>query len=568
VTEGKNELTSLAQTDADNQAAPGDTSVAGEGHEDQRATPTENVLSEQHPNPQTSQEEDRKPPFPDFEPAGGFPIDALPESIQAAVREACKNDKVPGPIAVQSALSVVSLACQDLILVERMEGVRSVASLFMLAVAGSGVRKTQVDNSFLASIHEYDELRDKEHGGAVERDKIELLANKFKERVLQGKLKKLLLDDASEEEIGRVTGQLRVVQLPMKKRRLKRLLYSQISPATLERRLQENWPAAGLFSNEAGDILGTRRPEDLSRLDRLWEGQPIDVERSDEKERVYVADPRVTMSLMIQPSVFDRFLERKGEQARGIGFLARLLICRPDSLFGRRIIDPEERRSTFWLEEFNSRIALFLHATHSIVSREGGERIILRFSPEAQKLWIDDYNENEIQMRDGEEFAHETDFGSRYSEHVARLAALFYFFQEWDGRNTQETLQIPPHYLRNAIKVCQWYRQQFRVIFNPKLALERTANQVVDALLEILLRESWMEVELQFFMKRVPKHVRKKAQFDPVREWLEDNQIMTFYRKVDSKSGREAGPEYVMFHFNSKETKQLSQRRGGGYRNP
>ena len=117
------------------------------------------------------------------------------------------------------------------------------------------------------------------------------------------------------------------------------------------------------------------------------------------------------------------------------------------------------------------------------------------------------------------------------------------------------------HYVHNAIKVCKWYRHQFRLIFNPKLALEKTAQQVVDTLFEILLRDGGIDVEFQFFMKRVPNHVRKKEKFEPVRQWLEDNHVLKFYRKVE-KSGRETGPEYVTFHVSSKESKELSIRKG------
>jgi hypothetical protein len=505
-----------------------------------------------------------RPPFPDFEPAGRFPIDALPETIQAAVREACKNDQVPGPIAVQSALSAVSLACQDLILVERRPGVRSVASLFMLAVAGSGVRKTQVDKAFLEQIQVSDDAKDAEHQVALEAYESVTRSKKFLANVLRMKLRKLMLKsvpvDPSERanwelDCSTAAEQLREAETAPEKPRLKRLLYSQIAPATLERRLAENWPSAGLFSNEAGDILNARRPEDLSRLDRLWEAQAIDVERPNDKESVYVADPRVTMSLMIQPSVFERFLERKGEQARGIGFLARLLICQPDPLFGKRLIDPAEQRSTYWLEQFNERISALLAISHARADRNEDSRVVMKFSPRAQKIWIDDYNENEKKMGDGGEFAHETDFASRYSEHVARLAALFYFFQEWGGDEDSREIFIPPEYIEKAILVGQWYGQQFRSIFDPRLILERNAQLVRDKLLEMIVGnhpKAWGgEIEAGEFMKRIPEHLRQKDAFRPVRQWLEDNQIIEFYKK-------EVGPrrEYVRFHVHAPEQKK------------
>lgn len=514
------------------------------------------------------------PPFPDFSPAGDFPIDALPEIIQGAVREVCENDKVPGAVAVQSALSVVSLVCQDLLLVERAPGLRSVASLFMLAVAGSGVRKTQVDNAFLAPVHEYDQQRNKEYREALESQKSQSAATKLEEKFLLGRLKKLLQENETSQnekkeviilEIGRIKEKLADLHSQMKPKRLKRLLYSEVSVSTLERRLGENWPAAGLFSNEAADILGARRSNDWSRLDRLWEGQPINIEFPDNRESVYVADPRLTVSLMIQPEVFDRFQERKGDVARDIGFLARVLICRPIPLFGQRIIALGEARSTYWLAKFHERITQVLTANHSLSDATRTNRVVLTFSPAAQKRWVEDYNDCEAAMRKGAEFADETDFGSRYSEHVARVAALLHFFEEWNGATGAQKLQIQMAHLENAIQICQWYRKQFQIIFNKRLALEGYVQDTRKKLFEMLCYniemqltgEDWSSnaVSVSFLMGRVHPDVRLKKNFEPVRAWLEENGIMVFYHL--KSSGKKAGSELVKFTTQSSESREL-----------
>jgi len=563
----EDEYASLPQSDPDTHAVTDDAWEVEDTERDAHSTRSADAFSE--PNtadlpPRSKQE--IAPSFPDYKPAGDFPIDALPETIQAAVREACKNDHVPGPIAVQSALSVVSLVCQDFIWIERRPGVRSVASLFMLAVAGSGVRKSQVDGAFLEQIHAFDREKDAEYKKAQENYESIRQAKKFEVHVLQMKLKNLLLksipiDDKNhpmwEADCKATAEELKKAKVQPEKPRLKRLLYSQIAPATLERRLCENWPAAGLFSNEAGDILNARRPEELSQLDRLWEGQPIDVERSNDKESVSVPDPRVTMSLMIQPSVFERFLERKGAQARGIGFLARLLICQPASLFGKRLIDPAEQRSTYWIGKYSDRISALFKMMRSEAARDESERIVMRFTPRAQQIWIDDYNENEKKMGDGGDFFYETDFASRYSEHVARLAALFYFFEEWDGDKSVTELLIPYNYVEQAIRVGQWYGQQFRCIFDPRLILEKNAQLVREKLFQIF-HENWPivingEVVAGEFMKRIPAHLRKASDFEPVKRWLEENKIIRFYKKTFAPYR-----EYVRFDSDSPEHKKLN----------
>jgi len=95
--------------------------------------------------------------FPHFERGNEtFPLEMLPEMIRGAVIEICKNDKLAVPIAAQAVLSAVSLACQDLIMVDRGIGDISVCSLFMLTVTDTGARKSKADGVVTSSIEAYD----------------------------------------------------------------------------------------------------------------------------------------------------------------------------------------------------------------------------------------------------------------------------------------------------------------------------------------------------------------------------------------------------------------------------
>lgn len=44
------------------------------------------------------------------------------------------------------------------------------------------------------------------------------------------------------------------------------------------------------------------------------------VDRKNSPERL-IHDARMTLSMMIQPTVFHKYIERKGDMAKGIGFL-------------------------------------------------------------------------------------------------------------------------------------------------------------------------------------------------------------------------------------------------------
>ena len=77
---------------------------------------------------------------------------------KGAVIEICKNEGLAVPIAAQAVLSAVSVACQDLIWVNRgiAIGQKSVCSLFFLAVADTGSRKSRADQLIVGPIEGYD----------------------------------------------------------------------------------------------------------------------------------------------------------------------------------------------------------------------------------------------------------------------------------------------------------------------------------------------------------------------------------------------------------------------------
>ncbi|WP_157660208.1 YfjI family protein [Burkholderia ubonensis] len=441
--------------------------------------------------------------FPDYKIATDFPLDALPESIRAAVIEICRRDKLAAPIAVQATLAAVSVACQDLVLVDRGFGEESVCSLFMLVVADSGARKTRADRAVTPTIEAYDRQAKVEYERQKAAYEVELKDRQDMERGLQRTLMTLIRkarstskgkDEGVEALIAQIKqelGELRSEPFQYPKPKCRRMLYSAIPIRELERALCENWPAAGLISNEAADFLNARSDSDMARLDRLWDGQGIDVVGKTPRESFSVSDPRLTMSLMIQPSVFDSFLEKKGERAKAIGFIPRMLIARPETVYGVRRIDSAAQRPTVWIDRFNSRIRELLDAGSLDIAARARNRVCLRFSAAAQLRWEREHNEKECGMADGGRYVYEREFVNRYSEHVARLAALFHFFAsvriehaDSDGSRFDVDPEIGEQTLIDAIKVVDWYLGEFSRIFNPDKSIKDAAKYVYKKLLE------------------------------------------------------------------------------------
>lgn len=120
--------------------------------------------------------------FPEFDSKDeSFPWNELPETIRGAVIEICTNDKVAVPIAVQAALSAVSLSCQDLIWIDRGIGEKSVCSLYMLAVADTGARKSRADAAVTSAIEDYDRSKRDEYSA---KSKVEEYSSKERRKRL------------------------------------------------------------------------------------------------------------------------------------------------------------------------------------------------------------------------------------------------------------------------------------------------------------------------------------------------------------------------------------------------
>jgi replicative DNA helicase len=124
-------------------------------------------------------------------------------------------------------------------------------------------------------------------------------------------------------------------------RRPMRILYDDVTPEAATVQLVEQNERIALMSPEGGifDILGGRYSEKPA-LDIFLKGHSGDFVRVDRKSSVAAAlhRPIVTLGLAIQPAVLQAI--GRSRDMHGRGLLARFCYSLPDTLFGRRIVDP------------------------------------------------------------------------------------------------------------------------------------------------------------------------------------------------------------------------------------
>lgn len=322
-----------------------------------------------------------------------FPVHVFPQIIRNAVYEVEQQTQAPQALIAASVLGVISLACQNRIDVCRLNNLRSPVSLFLLTLADSGERKSTVDKLLMKPMYQLEEEWSKKYTQDLVVWRNEETVFNIEKKALMSKLKS---DIRRNKDHSTTNERLKVLLAESPKAPVRlRQIYNDATPAAIKDSLCGRWRSIGLMSDEAGTIFNGYALNELPFINKMWDGAMFPVERKSEPDKL-IKDARMTLGLMIQPDVFKKgYLERKGDAAKGIGFFARCLICQPGSTQGnRQITSPVV--SNEHLPVFHQRLIDIVN--ESIARKEENERQCLRFSPEAEKHWLEFYNKVESEM--------------------------------------------------------------------------------------------------------------------------------------------------------------------------
>jgi len=387
-----------------------------------------------------------------------YPVDALPPPLRDAVREAQAFVQAPMGLVACSALAALSLAAQGLVNVRRDHQLAGPVSLYLLAVADSGERKTTCDTIFSPALRDWEsgrlmamapDLAARDAAlSAFEAKKAGILdAIKHKRRHSQ--------DTAKEEsELDALTREAPPhIAVP-------RLLYADATPEALAHVLATGWPTGGVLSAEAGAVFGAHGMgydtilRNLALLNVLWDGGAIAVDRRS-KPSFQLRDRRLTFGLMAQPEALRGFLERAGTLPRGTGFIARFLIAWPASTQGTRAYRPAPAAMPA-VERFGQRITALLDTPLTTDARGGLTPIVLDLSPTAHAAWVRLHDRVERELGTGGDYQTVRDVAAKAAENVARLAALFHVLEHGPAGT------ISADHILGAEEIVRWHLHEAR----------------------------------------------------------------------------------------------------------
>jgi putative DNA primase/helicase len=401
-----------------------------------------------------------------------YPLDALPDGIRAAIEEVQAFTKAPIALVASSALGALSLTIQAHVDVRRDEMLFGPVSLFLLTIADSGERKTQADKMFTRPIQDYQDAQ-AEAGKVIWKDyKAKLAAWESKCGGIKDKIRQLA---KSNKPTADLESSLRDLEHQKPEPpRVPKLMREDATPEGLAKKLQQDWPSAGVISNEAGIVFGAHGMgkesvmRNLALLNKLWDGGRYQSDRGDEQRSRDVRGARLTMGLMIQESTLRAFFDQSKGLGRGSGFLARFLVAWPESTMGTRFYTAPVEGGTA-LTAFNRRITELLYQAAPIDGDGVLTPHMLALTPDATAAWIKYYNAIERELATGGELYDVRDVASKSADNTARLAALFHVFGS-TGSNNSGSNAISAEHLEAASRVVAWHLNESRRFFG-ELAL-------------------------------------------------------------------------------------------------
>lgn len=460
-----------------------------------------------------------------------YPIGVFPDLIKNAIKEVQEYVQAPMALVASSALSAVSLALQGHVDAERDKNLKSPVSLYILVVADSGERKSTCDKYFTQSIKEYEKTASVEQKPLIHKYNSLIEVWETQKTALKNQFKAKHGKGITKEDF-----EYRLFELEQNKPirpKEPRILLADETPENLAWSLNFQWCSSGLFSSEAGTVLGARGMnseslmQNLSMLNVLWDGGSLSIGRKT-SESFLVSDVRLSICLQIQPTTLEIFMKKTLGLARGSGFLARFLIAFPESTQGTRFYrEPPEKMEC--LDAFNDRILSFMKKPLPM-DNDRLKQDVLVLSKEAKAYWEIFYNSTERELKVGGEYTDIGDVVSKIADNAVRIAGLFHVFENRYGN------EITEQDMQSGCIIARWYLHQAKRYVS--------TISLPDSIKDAVEMENWLKkecknkktdtIQKRFIQQHGVSRLRRDDTLTPVLRLLASHNRL----KILNESGR------------------------------
>lgn len=432
-----------------------------------------------------------------------YPVDAFPIIPREAAMELERNVQAPPSMIGTELLAAMSATAQANVKVKLPTGGDpKTVSLYTMTVAEPGERKTQIHRFIFRSLHQRDEIHATHF--AAEMEEYNLKISIF-DSVIRELTRQITQATCAGNPTDELTAKLKEQQkLKPAKPRSRRLIFQNASERSILEAMEGDGRSVALLSDEGEVILSSPLLARNAVLNKAWDGGPVLLDRANGVS-LTARDTRTTVSIMVQGEVLRDFLQRRGQSARGSGFLARFLITCPQSTRGWRF------------NHVGNQSWHALHALYNLINELSGDAtctpcrvdVVYEFDDYATHDWINYVNHIEANIQPTGALRNIPDFASKAGEITARIAAILHHFGRQQGKMSRDTL-------KRAMDLMDFYINEFLRLFSPEFEVPHVHSDAL-VLEQYLHRVCWMNQISQIghndVYRCISKSLRDKSRF-------------------------------------------------------
>lgn len=377
--------------------------------------------------------------------------------------------QAPRALVLTKLLSALSISLQPLIDVQTPDGRIIPVSSYFLVIAGSGERKSGVEDKTYGFIGNRQKKLDVIYAGLMRDYSRKLVVLEEKQKALKKELRKSIAKGEDTEEIERRLEEL-FEAWPECPRDVQLVNTDTTSEAFIDG-MSRGSKYAAIASGEGGSVLRSAVVRDYPMLNSLWGGETVKKKRKESRSSV-VVDGRLSISLDVQPKVFYEFLKKHGKDLQASGFFARFFMAMPSSKIGDRYFQKPDKREVSY-EEYEKRLENYLDKLPDVISGKEPRRVI-KLSEEAEKKMISIMNAIEHELNPEGIFCGHEGYGSKHADKILRLACLLNVFEH--GLDSD----IHVGAINHALHLGMYFAGQHRKIFKTKSPEEQDDALLLD----------------------------------------------------------------------------------------
>ena len=396
-------------------------------------------------------------------PLPAFPTTALAPWQRDYVEALSVETQTPPDLAAMLVLAANAVAAAKKAVVRVRDGYTEPLNIFAMVAQPPAARKSAVFRDVAAPIEEYERLKVEEakpHVAearsklAIAQKTLEELEKKASKEI--GPKRESLLGDATA-----LAKQIAAMKIP----ELTRLVCDDVTPECLASLMAAQGGRIAVLSPEGGVfqmMSGRYSPNRMANLSVYLKGHAGDMLRVDRRTRTELLDrPALTIGLAVQPDVIAGLAQNPS--FRGQGLLGRFLYSMPDSLVGRRVVDPPRVPPTV-RDTYKNRMLDLLKLPFGTGSSGEPAEHVIPLTEGAYSRWVEFSEWVEPQLGDFGALAHVSDWGGKLPGAVVRIAGLLHM-ADLVGQRDPWLVPLPSSTMDRAISIGQYLIPHARCAF-------------------------------------------------------------------------------------------------------